>query len=121
MIAYLRALPKVRMTVSDRWKKRTCVLRYWEYADALRKSAEDQNFRLSDEISIVFYFKPSPSKSKKVREAMYGKPHKQKPDIDNLLKAVMDILRKEGDESIWNIQIRKYWAEENKIIIENIS
>ena len=39
---------------------------------------------------------------------MAGKPHQQKPDIDNILKGFMDCLLDE-DKKVWNITANKYW------------
>ena len=49
---------------------------------------------------------------------MLGQPHRQKPDLDNILKFLMDSLLPEGgDEVVHTIHARKIWGEEGKIII----
>jgi Holliday junction resolvase RusA-like endonuclease len=47
---------------------------------------------------------------------MNGKPHQVKPDIDNMLKAVFDVLCPQGDQGIHSIVAKKIWGEEGKII-----
>ena len=52
------------------------------------------------------------SKAKKAKH--FGKPHTQKPDADNVAKAVMDGLTAAGvwpdDAVVWSLEIRKVWA-----------
>jgi len=55
--------------------------------------------------------------SKKKKLEMVGRPHKQKPDLDNLLKALLDAVFDEDCE-IWDIQATKYWNTRGMIIIK---
>ncbi len=50
---------------------------------------------------------------------MAGKPHQQKPDKDNLEKALMDAIYAD-DAHIWDSRVTKRWGEEGKIIIGEI-
>lgn len=52
--------------------------------------------------------------SKKEKELHDGKPHQQKPDIDNYLKALMDALCV-TDEYVYDVHCSKYWAREGSI------
>lgn len=61
------------------------------------------------EIDITFHIPMSPSWSKKKRAELEGKPHQQKPDIDNLLKAWMDCLYR-NDAVIWKVSASKLWS-----------
>ena len=54
-----------------------------------------------------------PIKNKKNKD---GTPHKQRPDIDNLLKGFMDAILEE-DSFVWNVSIQKKWGNIPKIII----
>jgi len=47
---------------------------------------------------------------------MNGKPHKQTPDLSNLLKSLEDALRKE-DKEIWDVHASKRWGETGLIRI----
>lgn len=88
-------------------------MRYRAFADELRlKYRED----LPSELSLVFHLPMPPSWSQKKRAEMAGKPHQQKPDFDNLAKAVCDALASE-DSYIWRCHVEKYWAEEGAIDI----
>jgi Holliday junction resolvase RusA-like endonuclease len=71
-------------------------------------------------LSLVFRFAMPASWSKKKREQMRGELHAQKPDIDNLLKAVMDAM-----EQRWNDdcqiatfgQLDKLWDDTSSVFI----
>lgn len=58
------------------------------------------------------------SKSKKIE--LLGNPHLQTPDLDNLIKNVLDrgngILWKD-DNSIYKITASKFWSDKGSIII----
>lgn len=98
------------MTQSDKWKKRPATSKYWEFKDEITKQADLLDFKLPDIYSAVFYLPIPASWSKKKRQAMLLQPHQQKPDKDNLEKALNDALR--GDDSgIWLNLIEKRWAE----------
>ena len=105
---------KPRQTRADVWKQRPAVMRYRAFADELRlKYRKD----LPDSISLTFYIPMPKSWSKKKRSEMAGEPHRQRPDIDNCAKAVMDALSEE-DCTVWRVHASKYWAEEGAIEIE---
>ena len=76
-----------RMTRRDRWKKRPCVVRYFEYRDQLRAKAVE-----------------------------YGKPCKSKPDLDNVLKGFMDALRT-NDASVYAVSASKFWSEQPGVVL----
>jgi len=103
------------MVKSDAWKKRKCVEKYWAYKDEIL--AQAKGFILPDSnVRIVFYFPMPKSWSKKSKDLMMNKPHKQKPDGDNVLKGIQDILCKE-DKHIWDIRITKLWSDVGQIDI----
>jgi Holliday junction resolvase RusA-like endonuclease len=102
------------MTRSDVWKQRPAVLRYRAFADELRlKYRED----LPYSVKLRFEIAMPKSWSAKRRAAMRGLPHQQKPDWDNLAKAVQDALLPE-DSVVWRCLTEKVWADEGAIVIE---
>lgn len=125
---------KPRMTQQDKWKvnpnhedpkkrQRPAITKYWKYKDALKAAAEKQCFVMPEcNYHMIFYIPVSASWSKKKKVLMDKKPHKHKPDKDNLEKAVLDCLCKE-DSGIWDGRVTKYWtnSEVGKIIIKPIS
>ena len=63
-------------------------------------------------IECLFAMPTSWSKAKRAKH--HGKPHTQKPDGDNVAKAVMDGLTAAGvwpdDAVVWSLEIRKIWS-----------
>lgn len=105
---------KPRMTRQDKWKKRPCVLKYRAFCDELNYL----QFEIPACGSHITFYLPMPkSWSKKKMAEMDGEPHQQTPDIDNLLKAVMDAIYK-NDSHIWDCRITKRWAYFGKITID---
>jgi len=77
-------------------------------------------------VGLVFYLPMPASWSKRKRAAMLHSPHCQKPDLDNLAKAVLDGLQPIiGDDCrVWQFGVlRKLWAEHGGIgiTIEEVS
>lgn len=110
---YLELVPKPRMTVSDRWKKRPAVMRYWEYKDKVRKLGIE--YKVGHD--IIYTLAMPKSWSKKKKEEMNGKPHEQKPDIDNLQKALFDAIFDEDKHIHLVGKQRKIWGYESSIEI----
>lgn len=107
---------KPRMTRCDKWKQRPPVMRYRMFCDEARL----HDIRVPECGAHITYVLPMPkSWSKKKRAAMDGQPHKQKPDLDNLTKSLLDALF-EDDSHIWDSRTSKVWGETGMIIIENI-
>jgi Holliday junction resolvase RusA-like endonuclease len=110
---------KPRMTRQDKWMKRPAVLRYRAFEDAIVAHTTKIRFCLPDSGCGITFTLPMPqSWSMRKRIKMNGRPHQQKPDIDNLLKAVMDSLRGE-DCTVWNVErLAKVWGETGSITFE---
>lgn len=69
-------------------------------------------------VGLVFYLPMPASWSKRKRASMLHSPHCQKPDLDNLAKAVLDGLQPLiGDDCrVWQFEVlRKLWAEHGGI------
>ena len=66
--------------------------------------------------TVVFRLPMPKSWSKKKRAEMNGRPHKQKPDVDNCAKALLDAMYAD-DSHIHTIALRKVWAESGSIEI----
>ena len=65
---------------------------------------------------LVFLFKLSPSWSNKKKAEKLYTPHTQKPDRDNLEKAVLDSLFAD-DAHIWDGRTTKLWAKRPGLIL----
>ena len=106
---YINPLPKPRMTRADRWKKRPCVLKYWDYKVDLQNKLKTCDIEIIDVIKVVFCVPMPKSWSKKKMAEMDGKPHQQRPDVDNLMKGLMDSLFQE-DSHVHTIHAKKIWG-----------
>jgi len=115
----IQPMGKPRQVASDRWKKRPEVLRYRAFADEIRLAAAAQNFFLGSRCIMIFEFAMAPSWSKGKKEKMNGKPHQQRPDLDNAEKSVFDIMLNE-DSSVYTAFCAKFWAYEGRIRIYNV-
>ena len=65
-------------------------------------------------VEIVAVFAPAASWSQKRRTSALGKPHTQRPDVDNCQKAILDGLNRiawADDSQIAQITCRKVWGE----------
>ena len=115
MIYPITPVPKPRMTRSDRWKKRPAVVRYWNFCDQIRQN----DVKLPVFGAVVVFNLPMPwSWNTKKRQAHNGKPHQQRPDLSNLLKALEDACYGE-DCCIWHYAaVEKRWAVDGSISIE---
>lgn len=108
MIYGITPIPKPRMTRADKWKKRPCVQKYWDFKDEVRRL----NIDLPESGAHVIFYLPIPKNGIK----RLGKPHQQKPDCDNLLKALMDAIY-DDDAHIYDIRVSKFWSEKGYIEI----
>ena len=106
-------VPKPRQTRSDKWKKRPSVIKYREFADQVRAAGIEIPVSGAE---IVFKLPMPISWSKKKRAKMLGSPHQARPDIDNLLKALLDAIFDE-DSCVWDIRASKLWSESGSITI----
>ncbi|MCG2556919.1 RusA family crossover junction endodeoxyribonuclease [Staphylococcus epidermidis] len=71
-------------------------------------------------VSLYFYFEPPKSWSKKQKLISIGQYKRTKPDIDNLIKTVLDAANDhlwKDDNQIAHIESFKQYAEEAKIIM----
>ena len=105
---------KPRMTQRDKFAKRKPVLRYWAFKDECRlKKVEVPQCGYH----ITFVLPMPKSWTKKKRLAMNGQPHQQKPDKDNLEKALLDALYAD-DSKVWDGRVTKRWGETGRIIVD---
>lgn len=89
-----------RMTRADAWRVpvRDCVARYRNFKDEVRR----RGVTLENGDGVIFVM-PMPKRwSKKTKALMDGEGCTSKPDIDNILKALMDALFVD-DAHIWKL------------------
>lgn len=102
---------KPRQTQRDKWMKRPCVVRYREYADDIRRQARRAGFEFPRRGIEVEFALPMPASwSAKKKAAMDGQPHEQKPDLDNLIKAMKDALLEDDSVVSQYGAMEKVWG-----------
>ena len=109
-------IAKPRMVKSDKWKKRPCVEAYFRWVNYAKYTVKDlPNDIYGIAINAYIEFPKSYSQRKMLKLANKG--HRQKPDCDNILKAVMDALIKE-DKGVCSARVNKYWDDGNGARVE---
>ncbi len=110
----ITGVPKPRQTQSDKWNKRPAVLRYRAFADDVKRL----KVFLPECAAHVTFVMPMPESWKPEKKSEFdGKPHQQKPDWDNLGKALCDAIYGE-DSHIWDCRVTKIWGYVGKIVIK---
>jgi len=105
-------VPKPRMTRWDTWKP--AAKRYFAFADKLRELAPAVNW---ETLEVRFVMPMPKSWSIKKKMEMRNKPHRQVPDLDNLVKAFKDALL-EQDSEVWHYQnVQKVWGYRGGIAV----
>lgn len=107
--------PKPRMTRRDKWAKRPCVLRYRAFEDKCRA----RRMKLPQPCRVIFHIAMPASWTDSKRAAMVGMPHRQKPDLDNLIKALWDAVHKE-DSHLSSVTAEKRWSFIASIEVEKL-
>lgn len=113
---------------SDKWRtkdhpnpkmrQRPNVGRWIETKAKMLKEATKQGFVMPESGADVRFLLLMPSSwSQKKKNEMDNKPHKQKPDLDNLMKFLGDSICEE-DSYIFHYTISKWWHPTGKIIIK---
>ena len=114
IIFEITPMAKPRMTRRDRWAKRPVVLRYFDYKNELRLLAFEKGLILGQELHLLFVIPMPQSWSQKKRSTMVGAAHTQTPDIDNLVKGVMDCLLSQ-DKAVHTLSTKKIWGSYGSI------
>lgn len=105
---------KPRQTLCDRWGKRKVVLNYRAFADQVRL----QRVVVPEAGALVTFVLPMPASWPKAKRWKHiDGPHRQKPDLDNLVKALLDAIY--GDDAVvYDLHARKVWGKRGQIIVE---
>lgn len=93
-----------------------------------RLSREAMNARglkpTADPLTVTLTFiMPIPQSTSKAQRAELarGMPHHKKPDLDNLIKAVLDGMNErvfKDDHQVWELNAKKIYGEEPSIIVK---
>jgi len=104
-----------RMNQADRWRRRPCVVKYFEYRDQVRALAAEQGFTLAEEFLLWFQIPMPKSWSQRRKRMMFGEPCRSKPDVDNLAKGFFDCFGE--DKHVWSVQMTKTWHDKGGIVV----
>ena len=107
----IRAQPKPRMTMRSTWSKPA--RRYFEYKETLQAIG----FQLPPfGYHVICVFKMPEGWSAKKKAGIINAEHEQKPDKDNIEKALLDAIFSD-DQHIWDGRISKVWGLNDEIIV----
>lgn len=113
MIYPITPVGKPRMTQRDRWKqpKRPAVQRYHAMKDEVRLRGVSVP---EGGGSLIFHMPMPESWSARRKCKMAGQPHQQRPDLDNLVKAVLDSIY-DDDAVVHDLRVQKVWSYDGAI------
>ena len=111
-------VPYPRMSQRDKWNPSEAAQRFFAFRDVIRYQSRKQSlYKLPGCLQSLIFNIPVPgswSKQKKIDHI--GQPHINRPDIDNLLSAVMNVFGE--DCHIHTIRnASKVWSKEGSIIL----
>ena len=114
-------IPAPRMTKADKWKKRPAVLKYYDWGDKLRKSVFGYSHlkfptdgkNTPKRINVTFVLPIPPSTSNKRVLELEGKSHEVRPDLDNLIKGLLDSLY-ERDSVVHSVTSAKRYSRKGE-------
>ena len=95
-----------RMTQKDRWSGRAVVKEYFAFRDEVAA----RQVKLPIPSKVIFWMPIPPSWTKEKKLEADGTPHTQTPDIDNLLKALLEGVYRDRDAIVWSVWAEKRWA-----------
>lgn len=115
----------VRQTGRDAYRPSKAAKRYHEYCDRLRALAGEKQYVVTERMNVKFFLPIPKTRKKGKNKVSEGDIYKQKPDGDNLMKALLDALTNEryvyrkttGDQHVWDGRYRKYYSETPRIEI----
>jgi Holliday junction resolvase RusA-like endonuclease len=112
--------PKPRATQRDKWAPSKAVQKYHGFRTELLIRARLEGITdLPAAVGFIFEIPMPPSWSNAKRDRMRGQVHQQKPDLDNLIKAVKDAFtyKRHVDDSYVSTYLfaQKVWADEGRI------
>ncbi len=113
----IRPTPAPRQSQRDKWAPSKAVQIYRAFRDevGLRVKGLPEDF-----FHVVFIVPMAASWSDKKKREFVGQPHELKPDADNLVKALIDaVYRDREDSQVWNYATTKLWGYTGAILISD--
>ena len=97
---------------------------YTKYRNEIKELVEAVRFVKMEgpiEMEIIFNMPIPKSTSKKKALLLDGEPHLKKPDIDNLIKGVMDAINGvayHDDSQVYNLRSTKVYSSKPNIVVK---
>lgn len=113
--------PRPRFRNTGRFVQTYMPASYTKHKDFIREQMPNVLLDGELKVTLSFYFEPPKSWSNRKRLLAIGQYKRTKPDIDNLIKTVLDAANDhlwKDDNQIVEIHSFKQYAEEPKIILE---
>lgn len=109
--------PAPRQSRRDAWKPSPEVKQYRAFRDEVAYKIKSLP---TDYFHVVFFIPMPKSWAKKRQSQTLGMKHTQKPDKDNLEKALIDAFYRHADDAhVWNTSSTKVWAWRGAILISD--
>lgn len=113
--------PRPRFRNTGRYVQTYMPASYTKHKDFIREQMPNVLLNGNLKVTLSFYFKVPKSWSNRKKLLAIGQYKRTKPDIDNLIKTVLDAANDhlwKDDNQIVEIHSFKQYAEESKIILE---
>ncbi|MDQ7231090.1 RusA family crossover junction endodeoxyribonuclease [Staphylococcus haemolyticus] len=113
--------PRPRFRNTGRFVQTYMPASYTKHKDFIREQMPNVLLNGNLKVTLSFYFKVPKSWSNRKKLLAIGQYKRTKPDIDNLIKTVLDAANDhlwKDDNQIVEIHSFKQYAEEPKIILE---
>ncbi|MEM0767569.1 RusA family crossover junction endodeoxyribonuclease [Staphylococcus haemolyticus] len=113
--------PRPRFRNTGRYVQTYMPASYTKHKDFIREQMPNVLLNGNLKVTLSFYFKVPKSWSNRKKLLAIGQYKRTKPDIDNLIKTVLDAANDylwKDDNQIVEIHSFKQYAEEPKIILE---
>lgn len=102
-----------RMTQADKSLRRPAIRAYMEFRNKLVELAG--KYPVPDLLNFKCWIPMPESWSKRKKASMDGQPHKQRPDLDNAAKCLMDTLFEGNDSGVFGTEGQfKFWCRQGK-------
>jgi Holliday junction resolvase RusA-like endonuclease len=98
------------MTKQDKWAKRPRVMRYKKFGQLVRLA----RVAIPQPCRVVFWMPMPKSWGARIRTVTHEERHQSKPDLDNLLKGLLDAVyyqQGDADKRIWSVWAEKRWTD----------
>lgn len=110
-------IPEDKLLPSGLKRKRR-LQKYNKYKLDVRNYCDLNQIKIPESGAHIIFYMPVPASWRPGKKQLHNlQPHKSKPDLDNLIKALKDAIFKE-DKCIWDYHLSKVWTNQDAGYIE---